>query len=186
METVILRELFCIVRCAFWVPGGGVRRIKYSWPRPKSGLLEAALPGLGPAPDRAPPGRPEEEGARGHAREGQGQLRPADAGDDLVLEEVAGDVAQGEHGRADAGVVLDGDAQVGVLVHVGEEVRVPAPLDQPALALEAPLDGLVARVQGRPRVQGRDDGHGRGADEDHGRHALPQHLGRAPRTRGYI
>lgn len=137
--------------------------LKYRPPAPESsGVLEAAIATLGPAagwaeavdqPRGAKQEQGQEAGERGPREEplDQPALR-------LVAphEEPLGELAEGEHERADPSVVLDGDAEVGVEVHVGEEVGVGALLAEPALAVEAGGHGPVDLVQEAELVDAHD------------------------------
>jgi hypothetical protein len=65
----------------------------------------------------------------------------------MAVEEGLGELAQGEHEGPDTRVILHDEAQIGVEVHLGEEVGVLALSDEPALALELGGDGLVGLVE---------------------------------------
>lgn len=118
--------------------------LKYTGRTPRSGVpvLEALGPALlleRPAGGANKPRGPQEE-EEGHAAQ-EGPREEALLGEEarqkarVAAEEGLGELAQGEHEGPDARVVLDGEAEVRVQVHLGEEVRVLALRDEPALAL---------------------------------------------------
>lgn len=97
-------------------------------------------------------------------------------------EERLGELAQSEHERPDARVVLDDEAEVRVQVHLGEEVGVLALRDEPALALELGGDGLVGLVELAQLVDARDPGDGDGAERGKRDHEFRQHACPGPLT----
>ena len=61
-------------------------------------------------------------------------------------------------------------------MHLGEEVRVRALLQQPALALQLGLHGLVRLVEQAEPVEPRDAHHRAAAQGRQGDHELAQHV----------
>ncbi len=94
---------------------------------------------------------------------------------ELLWQEGLGKLSEGEHERADTGVVLDLEAQVRVLMHFGEEVRVRALVEQPALALQLRGHGLVRLVKQAEAVEPRDAPDRAAAERDQREHELTQH-----------
>ena len=85
---------------------------------------------------------------------------------ELLGEERLGEIAQRQHEGPHASVVLDLEAEVGVGVHLGEEMGVGALLQEPALALELGCHDLIGLVKlaklveaGHPRNHDAAQGH---------------------------
>ena len=118
---------------------------------------------IGPAPGACCPDHP--RGCQHKKRCEQAENRPgqelgrAHHGEQILREKRLRELPEGQHECAHPGVVLDLEAEVRVLVHLGEEVGVRALLDQPALALELGGHGLVGLVEQAQPVEARDAGH---------------------------
>ena len=71
---------------------------------------------------------------------------------------------------------MDLKAQGRVLVHLGEEVRVRALLEQPALALEFGRHGLVRLMKQAQPVQAQDARHSAGTQGEERDHEFADHI----------
>ena len=145
-----------------------------------SGVLKVTVPDFWPAPLlRSVPGhRPcgphqdeDQQSGRGGPREQQPvHPPPRHPGEKLRGHQGVRDLPEGEHERADTGVVFDLKTEVRVQVHLGEKVGILALPQQPALTLEPGGGGLIDLMELAQLVQGHeahDHGTREGRQRDH-------------------
>ena len=154
--------------------------------------LDAIRPAPAPATATSPetagePRRGEEEQGRDEAQERPGREAGArKTGERVRKQKGLGELSQGEHERPHTRVVLDLEAEVGVLVHLGEEMGVRALLQEPALALQLGGHGLVGLMEEAEAVEPCDRGDHATAQGEEGEHELAEHIAPEPLETCYI
>jgi hypothetical protein len=98
-----------------------------------------------------------------------------DIPDKVVRQKGLRDLTERQHEGAHSGVVLDLEAEVGVRVHLGEEVGVRALREQPVLCLQLGSHGLVGLVKQAQPVDAADAHDDHAEDRDQRQHKLPYH-----------